>query len=109
LEQARKQGLEPRQLLGLLKTYNSSALPPNLVQALKRWEQQGTQARIEKLYVLHVNSAVALKALRASRAARYLGEPLGPTSIAINAGAGPQVLQVLVELGYLGTLDEEIN
>ena len=109
LEQARKQGLEPRQLLGLLKTHSSSALPPNLVQALKRWEQQGTQARIEKLYVLRVNSAAALKALRSSRAARYLGEPLGPTSIAIKAGAGPQVLQVLVELGYLGTLDEEIN
>jgi hypothetical protein len=61
------------------------------------------------LYVLQVNSAAALKALRSSRAARYLGEPLGPTSIAIKAGAGPQVLQVLVELGYLGTLDEEIN
>lgn len=109
LERARRQGLEPRQLLGLLKTYSTSTLPPNLVQALKRWEQQGTQARIENLQVLRVNSAAALKALRSSRAARYLGEPLGPTSIAIKFGAGPQVLQVLVELGYLGTLDEEIS
>jgi hypothetical protein len=109
LERARKQGLEPRQLLGLLKNYSSSSLPPNLVQALKRWEQQGTQVRIEKLHVLRLNSAAALKALRSSRAARYLGEPLGPTSIAIKAGAGPQVLQVLVELGYLGTLDGEIS
>ena len=109
LEQARKQGLVVHQLVGLLKAHSSSTLPSNLVQALKRWEQQGTQARIENLHVLRLNSAAALKALRSSRAARYLGEPLGPTSIAIKAGAGPQVLQVLVELGYLGTLDEEIN
>jgi len=106
LERARKLGLEARQLMGLLKTYSSNTLPPNLVQALKRWEQQGTQVRIEAMQVLRLNSAGALKALRASRAARYLGQPLGPTNIAIKPGAGPQVLQVLVELGYLGTLDE---
>ncbi len=106
LERARRQGLEARQLMGLLKTYSANALPPNLIQALKRWEQQGTQARIEAMQVLRVNSAGALKALRASRAARYLGEPLGPASIAIKAGAGKQIMQVLVELGYLGTLDE---
>lgn len=106
LERARKLGLEARQLMGLLKTYSSNTLPPNLVQALKRWDQQGTQVRIEAMQVLRLNSAGALKALRASRAARYLGQPLGPTSIAIKPGAGPQVLQVLVELGYLGTLDE---
>lgn len=109
LERTRKQGLEARQLMGLLKTYSSSALPPNLVQALNRWEQQGTQARIENMQVLRLNSAGALKALRASRAARYLGEPLGPTSIVIKTGAGKQVMHVLVELGYLGTLDEEIK
>lgn len=107
LVRARKQGLEARQLLGLLKTYSSGSLPPNLVQALKRWEQQGTQARIQSMQVLRLNSSAALKALRSSRAARHLGEPLGPTSIAIKPGAGLQVMQALVELGYLGTLDEE--
>jgi hypothetical protein len=109
LERARKQSLEVRQLAGLLKAHNSSALPPNLVQALKRWEQQGTQARIESMQVLRLNSAAALKALRTSKAARYLGEPLGPTSVVIKAGAGQQVLQALVELGHLGSLDEEIK
>ncbi len=109
LERARKQGLEARQLMGLLKAHGSSSLPPNLVQALKRWEQQGTQARVQAMQVLRLNSAGALKALRASQAARYLGEPLGPTSIAIKPGAGTQVLQALVELGFLGTLDEEIS
>jgi hypothetical protein len=80
-------------------------LPPNLAQALKRWEQQGTQVRLGNSLVLRLGSAAALKALRASRAARYLGEPLGPAAIAVKPGAGPQVLQVLLEIGYLGELE----
>jgi hypothetical protein len=109
LERASKHGLQAKQLLSLLQAHCSSALPPNLVQALKRWEQQGTQARIESMQVLRLTSSGALKALRASRAAKYLGEPLGPTSIAIKSGAVQQVMQVLIELGTLGTWDEGIK
>lgn len=106
LEQARKQGLKVSQLLALLKTNSSAALPPNLLQALKRWEQQGAQVRLGQVLVLRVSSAAALKALRASKAARYLGEPLGPTAIAIKDGAAQQVLGALLELGYLGDVEE---
>jgi hypothetical protein len=94
-------------LLTLLKAHSAAPLPPNLVQALKRWEQQGTQARLGSTLVLRLSSAAALKALRASRAARYLGEPLGPTAITIKPGAASQVLQALLELGYLGELQKE--
>ncbi|MEX1247259.1 MAG: helicase-associated domain-containing protein [Anaerolineales bacterium] len=107
LERARKQGLKVAQLLKLLKAQSIAALPPNLVQALKRWEQQGAQARLGKALVLRLGSAGALKALCASRAGRYLGEPLGPTAITVKAGAGQQVLQALLELGYLGELEED--
>ncbi len=109
LETARKQGLKVQQLLNLLKAHSAAALPPNLLQALKRWEQHGSQARLSGMLVLRVHSAAALKALRASRAARYLGEPLGPAAISVKAGAGKQVLQALMELGYLGELEEEEN
>jgi hypothetical protein len=105
LDHARKQGLKVAQLLSLLKASSAAPLPPNLAQALKRWEQQGTQARLGNSLVLRLGSAAALKALRASRAARYLGEPLGPAAIAVKPGAGPQVLQVLLEIGYLGELE----
>jgi hypothetical protein len=106
LEQARKQGLKVSQLLALLKANSSAPLPPNLLQALKRWEQQGTQARLHSTLVLRLGSAAALKALRASKAARYLGEPLGPTAVVVKSGAGQQVLGALLELGYLGELEE---
>ena len=109
LERARRHGLHVRQLLGLLKEHSAAPLPPNLVQALKRWEQQGAQARLGTALVLRLGSAAALKALRTSRAARYLGEPLGPTAIAVKPGAGRQVLQALLELGYLGELGEKAD
>ncbi|MEX2161743.1 MAG: helicase-associated domain-containing protein [Anaerolineales bacterium] len=107
LDRARKQGLKVAQLLKLLKPGSAAPLPPNLVQALKRWEQQGAQTRLTSALVLRVASVAALKALRASRAARYLGEPLGPTAVVVKAGAAQQVLQTLLELGYLGEMDED--
>lgn len=106
LEAARKQGLKVKQLVALLKANSSAPLPPNLLQALKRWETQGAQARLSKALVLRLGSASALKALRASRAARFLGEPLGPTAVVVKPGAEQQVLQALLELGYLGQLEE---
>ncbi|MEX2143519.1 MAG: helicase-associated domain-containing protein [Anaerolineales bacterium] len=106
LERARKQGLKVTQLLNLLKVHSAAPLPPNLAQALKRWEQQGSQACLSSTLVLRVSSTAALKALRSSRAARYLGEPLGPAAIEVKPGARRQVLQALLELGYLGELKE---
>lgn len=102
LQKARSAGLEISQLLSLLKSHASTPIAPNLLQALKRWEKQGTQAKMSEMIVLRLSSAAMLKALRASRAARYLGDPLGPNAIEVKAGARAQVLRVLTELGYLG-------
>lgn len=107
LARARAQGLEVRQLIALLKAHCSTPLPPNLLQALERWSKQGTQAKVGDMLVLRVGTTAMLKALRASRAARYLGEPLGPNAIEVKAGARSHVLQVLTEMGYLGEIEED--
>ena len=107
LDRARQQGLKVGQLLSLLRSNSAAPLPPNLAQALKRWEQQGTQAHLGQTLVLRLGSAAALKALRGSRAARFLGEPLGPSAITVKPGARQQVLQALLELGYLGEVEGE--
>jgi hypothetical protein len=101
LERAQKQGLRVSHLLALLRRH-APAVPPSLVKALERWEEQGTQARLEQLVVLRLSSPEILKELRASRATRFLGEPLGPTAIIVHAGAQQKVLVALAELGYLG-------
>ncbi|HWT82543.1 MAG TPA: helicase-associated domain-containing protein [Candidatus Methylomirabilis sp.] len=101
LERARDQGLRVAALIHLLRKHASSPPPPVLVQALERWEISGTQAHLEPLLVLRLGSPEILAALRRSRAARFLGEPLGATAVIIPAGARDKVLAALAELGYL--------
>jgi len=101
LVRARQQGLTVGHLLALLRKHGP-AVPPSLARALERWEQHGAQARLEHLVVLRVSTPEVLQALRASRAARYLGEPLSVTAIAVKPGAWQKVLAALAELGYLG-------
>lgn len=103
LARAKQQGLGVQHLVSLLRK-STEAIPPSLLKALERWEAHGSQARIEALSVLRFTSPEVLQALRASRAARFLGEPLGPAAIAVKAGAEQKVLAVLAELGYLGEL-----
>lgn len=101
LSRARQQGLRLSHLLALLRRGNV-AVPPVLLKALERWEEQGSQARLERLTVLRVSKPEILLELRASRAARFLGELLGPTAVVVKEGTGERVLATLAELGYLG-------
>ena len=104
LQRARKQGLEINHLLTILRLYTST-IPPTLVKALERWDERGTEARIEHLYVLRLMTPNMLKEIRSSRAARFLGEPLGPTAIIVKPGAREKVIAALAEMGYIGEID----
>lgn len=108
LEAAVKQGLRVEHLLALLGRY-ASAIPPSLSAALKRWEAQGSLARIDRLFVLRVRQPEILQALRNSGAQRYLGESLGPSAVVIKPGGWEKVSMALAELGYLTetNLDED--
>jgi hypothetical protein len=105
LARARQQGLRIGQLLALLSRYAES-VPPNIPKALDWWDEKGGAARIQQVAILRVASPELLKTLRLSRAARFLGDPLGPTSIIVKEGAGEKVLAILVEMGYLGEIEE---
>jgi hypothetical protein len=72
-----------------------------LVKSLKRWEVNGTEARAETQTVLRVSRPEVLEELRKSKGARFLGEPLGPTTVVIKAGAQSKVMAALAELGLL--------
>jgi hypothetical protein len=101
LEFAREQSLEVRHLLALLRNH-AETIPPNVLESLNRWEKYGTQARMERVTVLRLGSAELLQTLRQSRAARFLGDPLGPASVVVKPGAQENVLAFLMEMGYLG-------
>ncbi len=101
LELARQQGLRISHLLSLLHRHAPTA-PPSLVKALDRWDKFGTEARLEQALILRLRTPEMLQALQSSRAARFLGDPLGPTVIIVKPGSYEKVLAILAELGYLG-------
>jgi hypothetical protein len=62
---------------------------------------------VEQVFVLRLSSPEILQELRASRAARFLGDPLGPTTVIVKPGAREKVLAALTEMGYLGEIVAE--
>ena len=108
LRAARQQGLRTDQILTILRR-SAKMIPPNMVRALERWENQGSQARLEKAVMLRVSSPEVLQALRGSRAARFLDDVVGPTTVIIKANAWEKVLAALAELGFLGEIDEDLE
>lgn len=100
LKRAREQGLKVEHLLALLAKHSEGAVPPVFIKALNRWEAKGSEARIETLTVIKVASPEILNELR-QKAARFLGEVIGPTTVAVKSGAAPKVLAILNEMGFL--------
>jgi hypothetical protein len=101
LTRAGEQGLKVEHLLSLLVKYSETGVPPQLVKTLKRWEANGTEARMQSQVVLRVSRPELLEELRKTRAARFLGESLGPTTVVVKSGAQSKVLAALTELGLL--------
>lgn len=108
LEHAQQQGILVKHLLALLHRYASS-VPPSLLKALERWEKSGSQARLERVTVLRLSNPEIMEKLRKSRAARFLGDPLGPTTVIVNPGAWKKVLAALAEMGYLAEVRDDLD
>jgi hypothetical protein len=100
LDRARKQGLRPNHLLALLRQH-ALTVPPSVSRAVGRWQDYGSEARLESVMILRVRSPEMLQAVRNSRAARFLGEQLGPTVVTVRPGAWVKVQAALAELGFL--------
>ncbi|HLO14948.1 MAG TPA: helicase-associated domain-containing protein [Anaerolineales bacterium] len=101
LTKAKGQGLKAEHLLALLAKHSDAGVPPTLIKALKRWEINGTEARVQTQVILKVSKPEVLEELRKSRAAKFLGEVLSPTTVIIKGGAIQKVMEALTELGLL--------
>ena len=101
LAKAKEQGLKPEHLLSLLVKHSDGGVPPSLVKALKRWEVNGTEARVQTQVVLKVSRPEILEEMRKSKAGKYLGEVLSPTAVIVKSGAIQNVMDALTELGLL--------
>lgn len=101
LTRAREQGLKVEHLLALFSRHAEAGVPPSLAKALKRWEVNGTEARVQTQVILKVSKPEVLEEMRRSRASKFLGEVLSPTTVVIKGGAIQKVMEVLTELGLL--------
>jgi len=101
LTKAKEQGLKAEHLLTLLAKHSDAGIPPTLVKALKRWEVNGTEARVQTQVILKVSRPEILEEMRKSKAAKYLGEVLSPTTVIVKSGAIQKVTDALTELGLL--------
>ena len=107
LTHAKEQGLKAEQLLALLVKHTNNKVPPSLVKALKRWEVNGTEARVQTQVILKVSKPEVLEEMRKSKAARFLGEILSPTTVIVKSGAIQKVIDSLTELGLLTEVEEQ--
>ena len=101
LSKAKEQGLKAEHLLALLAKHTDAGVPPSLVKALKRWEAHGTEARVQTQIILKLSKPEILEEIRRSRASKFLGEVLSPTTVIIKSGAVQKVMEALAELGLL--------
>jgi hypothetical protein len=105
LKRAGEQGLKAEQLLAMLVKHTSGAVPPALVKALKRFEANGAEARVESLLVLRVSKPEIMEEMRRSKAGKYFGEALSPVAVTVKTGAIQNVLAELAELGLLAEVN----
>jgi XPB/Ssl2-like helicase family protein len=107
LTKAKEQGLKVEHLLVLLSKHSDAGIPPTLIKALKRWEINGTEARVQTQVILKVSRPEVLEEMRKSRAAKFLGEVLSPTTVIVKSGAIQKVMEALTELGLLTEVIED--
>ena len=105
LKRATEQGLKAEQLLAMLVKYTKETVPPAMVKALKRWDANGPEARVESLLVLRVSKPEIMEEMRKSKAGKYFGEMLSPTAVVVKSGAIQKVLAELAELGLLAEIN----
>ncbi len=107
LAAAQKQGLRGTHLINLLRRHAAPPLPPALLTGIERWEQHGSQARLENATLLRVATPELLTALRKTPAGRYILEELTPTCALIRASGKRHLLRELARLGVLGEDETE--
>jgi hypothetical protein len=102
LRAAREQGLQPSQMVALLEAATGAPLAGHLRKAIERGTARGAEGRLEARVLLRVQDRRILEELQRSRTtARYLGERLGPTVVALATADWPALRAAAARLGIL--------
>ncbi len=102
LARARRQGISVTRALEFLSQVSDARVPQAIQTALKRWEVQGTEARLEHVALLRVADEELMKQIVSSpRIRRFIDEQVGPTTAAVRRQDWPRLIAALGEMGLL--------
>jgi hypothetical protein len=104
LSAAVKSGLKIEQFVNLIQRCGDKPIPPSVLTSLENWKTHGIQTAFSAVILLTVQDGEIIDKLMNSRAKKYLGERLNPTSILIQEKQQKLVMSILAELGYLSEL-----
>jgi hypothetical protein len=62
---------------------------------------------VQNKVILKVSKPEVLEEMRKSKAAKFLGEVLSPTTVIVKGGAIHKVMEALMELGIVGEIHSE--
>ncbi len=101
LAQAKAQGITPDRVLNFLSQIADRPLPASTRRAIERWQEHGTEGRVQQTAVLSVGDASIIEKLRQNDKTRpYIGESLGTLAVIIR-GDETQFRQIVAQLGLL--------
>ena len=102
LGSAKTQGLTPAHVRAILEHASGKSMPPGLAAAIARWQRRLDEGRIESTFLMRLNDARVVRELKSHRAtARYLGDVVGPTVIAVRPRDVEALLAAAARLGLL--------
>ena len=102
LQRASEQGLSHQHIRAVLEKTCESPLPPPVDLALTRWAERGTEARIQRFWVLRVQSPDVLEILRSKKSTnRYFKEILSPTAAIVHPSDWQKLQAAAARLGLL--------
>ncbi len=102
LKRARQKGISVARVLEFLDQVTAAPIPPLLESALTRWDERGTEVRLERSVLLRLANEQLMDQARASRrVARLIQEQLGPTTALVREVDWPQLVAELEAMGLL--------
>jgi hypothetical protein len=97
-----KQSIPAPRILEFLEQHSSKPVPPNLIKAIKRLEQHGSEARLEQAYMLRTKDADTMEALLNTHAVRKaMIERLSPTCALMRQREVRAVSSAIIRTGIL--------
>ena len=101
LRQAQQHGLKVSFLITLLERHAHPPLPPNVGHALRRFEREGAEVRIEPATLLRFKSPQLLATLQKGPLRAFVVEILNAQTAVVRGGNLKGLVRALAEAGYL--------